>query len=349
METLIIWGTGAESAKLMRILDPNRFEVAAFCESESGPENRHHLGKPVISPQDIAGFSYDYIVIASAFHQAIRKTIAELSLDCGEVLCTVTQPFATRIRFATKEHVPPELTANLAIALDGCRWFHRIELLPGIFSPGATEYRAQLMEHPCCDFKGKRVLDIGAWDGLYTFEAERRGAHVTAMDIQHPDRTGFNIARRLKSSCAQHIIGSVDTLNPLQHGMFDIVQYFGVYYHLYNPLQSFINISKVLPFDGILLFEGAILDHADTFDPWWQRHQERLQTVRDIPLCLYVKGTYGHNEDWSTWFVPNALCLQQWIETAGFEIVTFGIQEDASRGYGMAIKKRELPLEHEIV
>lgn len=32
------------------------------------------------------------------------------------------------------------------------------------------------------DLSGKRVLDIGAWDGFYSFECEKRGAKVLAID-----------------------------------------------------------------------------------------------------------------------------------------------------------------------
>src|SRR5271163_2346861 len=32
------------------------------------------------------------------------------------------------------------------------------------------------------DLKGARVLDIGAWDGWFSFEMERRGADVVSVD-----------------------------------------------------------------------------------------------------------------------------------------------------------------------
>ena len=33
------------------------------------------------------------------------------------------------------------------------------------------------------DLTGKRALDIGAWDGWFSFALERRGAQVTALDL----------------------------------------------------------------------------------------------------------------------------------------------------------------------
>jgi 2-polyprenyl-3-methyl-5-hydroxy-6-metoxy-1,4-benzoquinol methylase len=52
-------------------------------------------------------------------------------------------------------------------------------------------------------------LDIGAWDGPFTFELERRGAQVTALDIQDPDVTVFNAVKEIKNSSATYVCGSV--------------------------------------------------------------------------------------------------------------------------------------------
>ena len=42
--------------------------------------------------------------------------------------------------------------------------------------------RLKLMQIPN-DLTGKKVLDIGAWDGYFSFEFERRGAKVLATDL----------------------------------------------------------------------------------------------------------------------------------------------------------------------
>ena len=82
------------------------------------------------------------------------------------------------------------------------QWFHTIELAPGLFTPGAedTPRKAQLIGLPE-DLSGKSVLDIGAYDGYFSFEAERRGAaRVLAFDHLAPDLSGFNTARRILGS-----------------------------------------------------------------------------------------------------------------------------------------------------
>src|SRR3954447_6409755 len=62
-------------------------------------------------------------------------------------------------------------------------WFHSIELEPGFVTPGRADTSAQLQRLHLPDLRGKTVLDVGAWDGFFSFEAERRGAaRVVAVD-----------------------------------------------------------------------------------------------------------------------------------------------------------------------
>ena len=65
-------------------------------------------------------------------------------------------------------------------------WWHSIDLGQGVVTKGAKtpetlQYELESLRLP--DLRGKTVLDIGAWDGFFSFEAERRGArHVVALD-----------------------------------------------------------------------------------------------------------------------------------------------------------------------
>ncbi|HUT33828.1 MAG TPA: hypothetical protein VNE39_10125 [Planctomycetota bacterium] len=77
-------------------------------------------------------------------------------------------------------------------------WWHHIPLGHGIVTPGhqggpginGTQQTLERLHLPE-DLTGKSVLDVGAWDGAFSFEAERRGAaRVLATDRyawEHPD------------------------------------------------------------------------------------------------------------------------------------------------------------------
>ena len=77
---------------------------------------------------------------------------------------------------------------ELREAVAGEVWFHSIDLGNGIVAKGQKSsalLAAELAALQLPDLAGKTVLDIGAYDGFYSFEAERRGAkRVVALDLQ---------------------------------------------------------------------------------------------------------------------------------------------------------------------
>src|SRR5882757_8695768 len=79
-------------------------------------------------------------------------------------------------------------------------WWHTIKLGDGLVTPGrepANESRDPYLRIPE-DLTGKIVLDVGAWDGKYSFLAEQRGANsVVALDPASKDKTGIRFAKRV--------------------------------------------------------------------------------------------------------------------------------------------------------
>jgi hypothetical protein len=68
---------------------------------------------------------------------------------------------------------PTELQREVA----GIRWFHRIDLGGGVVTAGEDDTPDKLSTLGLPErLDGLSVLDIGAWDGFFSFEAERRGA-----------------------------------------------------------------------------------------------------------------------------------------------------------------------------
>src|ERR671915_2562340 len=63
-------------------------------------------------------------------------------------------------------------------------WYHTIDLGNGVVTAGVddTAHRLAKLDLPK-SLAGLTVLDIGAWDGFFSFECERRGAsRVVAAD-----------------------------------------------------------------------------------------------------------------------------------------------------------------------
>src|SRR6185437_4919912 len=94
---------------------------------------------------------------------------------------------------------PPPLGFDAATAFAGPHWHQSWEVFQGIRTPGrnAIERLCKHAQIPA-DLSGRRVLDIGAWNGCYSFECERRGAsEVVAYSLENPDYTGFNTLKTL--------------------------------------------------------------------------------------------------------------------------------------------------------
>lgn len=207
--------------------------------------------------------------------------------------------------------------------VNAVNWYHVIEISPGVFTPGLYDPTSflDLMGFPK-DLSGKAVLDIGANDGFFTFEAERRGAkRVLALDRYPADQRGFALAHELKGSRAEYTMGSVYDLSPEIHGTFDVVFFFGVLYHLRNPLLALDKIHNVCReytlvethvLDQYFVHQGKIIP-LETLNP----------SLKDSPLMqFYPKNEL--NDDWSNWWAPNIECLRLMLDTSGFRAEFMG-------------------------
>lgn len=237
-------------------------------------------------------------------------------------------------------------------------WYHRYEIVPGVFTPGTIDVHPRnaldWLGIPR-DLSGCCALDIGAVDGSYTFEMERRGAKVTAIDIQDPSNTGFNVSREILGSKAEFIHDSVYRLSSLigEKGAFDIVLYLGVFYHLKNPVAVFEEINQVIKADGRLHFEGEVIHNYLPNPDGTTNTDIDVKAIANssMPLSVFYSGLY--KGDFSCWYVPNVPCLRGWLESAGFEMLEHEIfaQDEAQpypaqRVHGVARKTSDVLLEH---
>jgi tRNA (mo5U34)-methyltransferase len=100
------------------------------------------------------------------------------------------------------------------------------------------------------DLRDKSVLDVGAYDGYFSFAAERLGAsRVVAADSyvwQRPNgKDGFEYARDALGSKVEDIEIEVLDISPETVGQFDVVLFLGVLYHMRHPLLSLEKMASV--------------------------------------------------------------------------------------------------------
>jgi tRNA (mo5U34)-methyltransferase len=198
-------------------------------------------------------------------------------------------------------------------------WYHSIRLgnavTPGICPPSAEEWTARALP---ADLTGKTVLDVGAWDGYFSFEAERRGAsRVLAIDsLQGPEHkvvkaAGFEYAKAFLHSAVDFKVMDVADVGGL-YETFDLIFFLGVYYHLHDPIEAFRLLFDRLRPGGLLVLEGLVL-------PGRERKlrlllPEELEpttycapTLSWLDLCLRQIGFDSIEVVGGTWLVREAM------------------------------------------
>jgi len=199
----------------------------------------------------------------------------------------------------------PDLRSRVA----AMRWYHTIDLGNGVVTPGVdnTPLRLARLELPD-SLQGRTVLDIGAWDGFFSFECERRGAsRVIASDYYSwhdggwGTKAGFQLARSVLNSRVEDIDVDVMDLSPERLGTFDVVLFLGVLYHLKHPLLALERVASVTK--GTLILE-TVVDLVGYSRPAMAFYPERQL-----------------NNDPTNWWGPNAPAVHGMLSTVGFKKV----------------------------
>ena len=189
------------------------------------------------------------------------------------------------------------------------RWFHQIPLGNGVVTPGVDDTAAKLQRLKLPEsFQGRTVLDIGAWDGFFSFEAERRGAsRVVALDSFSWDGGGwgtkacFDLARQTLRSKVEDRRMEVLDLSPESVGTFDVVFFLGVLYHLRHPLLALEKVASVTR-------QQLILETKVDLLAW-----------RTPAMAFYVGDDLNH--DPTNWWAPNVAGLRDMLRAVGFKSV----------------------------
>jgi tRNA (mo5U34)-methyltransferase len=202
---------------------------------------------------------------------------------------------------------------NLQARVDALRWCHTIDLGQGVITKGVDSTqpaRLSRVQLPA-NLSGRSVLDIGAWDGFFSFEAERRGAaRILAADYYAwhglgwgtgQGKAGFELAREALGSRVEDVDLDVMDLSPERIGTFDIVLFLGVLYHLPNPLLALEHVASVT---GDLLIVETVVDMVGF----------------DRPAVAFYPGR-ELNGDPTNWWGPNVAAVHGMLHSVGFKRV----------------------------
>ena len=188
-------------------------------------------------------------------------------------------------------------------------WFQKIEVLPGLYSSGWSDPAVEKLPYfglPA-DLTGKRVLDIGCAEGFFSFEAERRGAREVIGIDSFPDSVRrFNITRAARQSNATAFLMNVYDLEPKRLGTFDVVLFYGVFYHLKHPQYALERIRSICT--GDLLFQTYMYEEPAVKGTPWARY---------YPHGM-MSGSKNELFDPTIFWLFNSACCLAMLDHVGF-------------------------------
>lgn len=200
-------------------------------------------------------------------------------------------------------------------------WYHSIELRDGSIIPGLIKVEDQRARFDAfripSDLRGARVLDIGAATGWCSFELERRGADVVAVDcVEYED---FRVAHQLLGSRVDYRILDMEEMTPERLGVFDSVLFFGVLYHLRHPL---LGLERICALTRDTAFVESYVCDGDL--PAAERE------AGAVTMEFYESDELGGQID--NWVGPTQNCLLALCRSAGFVRVEFRYVLDRRAG-----------------
>jgi tRNA (mo5U34)-methyltransferase len=220
-------------------------------------------------------------------------------------------------------------------------WWHSIDLGDGVVTAGrksAEQLEQEWAALQLPDLSARTVLDVGAWDGWFSFRAEREGAaRVVALDhyvwsldlpaheryraecsqngtrpqpphtvpeLWHPDtlpgKVGFDTAHRALDSKVESVVGDFMSMDLDRLGTFDVVLYLGVLPHMRHPLVALERLARVTR-------ELLVIETEAVAIPGFEHHG-------------FWEFFEGHElrGDANNWWAPNRHALLAMCRTAGF-------------------------------
>lgn len=205
-------------------------------------------------------------------------------------------------------------------------WFHNLHLPDGRQTLPDNPYGdfpafkwRQIAPHVPQDMRGWRVLDIGCNAGFYSFELARRGAQVTAIDIDpHYLRQARWAAAELglQAQVEFRQMQIYDLRN--QDAQYDLVWLMGVLYHLRHPLLALDIVRRVT---RRLLVLQTMTKPGEAVYPVpadLEMVQRDMLNAPGWPTMAFIEHRLAN--DPTNWWAPNHACVQALLRSAGFDV-----------------------------
>lgn len=206
-------------------------------------------------------------------------------------------------------------------------FFHQVDLGQGVVTPGHYDRHLdkvmKLIDR--LQLKGRKCLDIGCMDGKMSFEMERLGGEVIAIDQY--DRPHMHLCMEALGSKVKYIAdvkfdNMHEKLSSSGHAPFDFILNSGVLYHAISPFRVLIDCRRMLKNNGFMILETGFVDKWDN--------------------ALYFQCDEGGYSP-GTFFFPSRGCLIHMLLFVSMVPLVIISEKDRTAILCQAVKPSEMP------
>lgn len=201
-------------------------------------------------------------------------------------------------------------------------WFHNLHL------PDGSQTAPHLGDFPSCkwleiaafipeDLHGLRALDIGCNAGFYSLELARRGARVTAIDINE-----HYLKQALWAADTLELIDNIEFRQARIYDLasandsYDLVLCMGVLNHLRHPLLALDCVRKCCKGHMIFQTMTAPGDYIFPVQADYGLHEREVMNEPGWPKMAFIEHCIAN--DSTHWWAPNYACIEAMLRSAGF-------------------------------
>jgi tRNA (mo5U34)-methyltransferase len=210
-------------------------------------------------------------------------------------------------------------------------WFHNLHLPGGVrtvldhFLGDFPAYKwEETAKHLPEDMASIRALDIGCNAGFYAMELARRGASVTAVDMNPHYLEQARWAAGLFGLDRKIDFRRMQVYELARTGeKWDLVLFLGTFYHLRHPLLALDIVRRVTA--STLIFQTMTIPEPDSVStrpssplPFDLPFDERSRMGNsDWPRMAFIENWLAG--DPTNWWAADASCAEAMLRSSGFE------------------------------
>ena len=234
------------------------------------------------------------------------------------------------------------------ISLDDCEWYHIMEV-PGIegLTDGTFDCRNDIDNiFGNLDFKNKKVLNLGPATGYLNFEAEKRGAEVTSIELgidpnnlqrdwvynvrkpwkkdmaefmehERKRRNAFWYAHKAFNSKSKLVISHINNL-PKEVGIHDIGIIFSVLCHIRDPYTALLRMCSHCNEKIVITELGGYKMRNTLFNAIPRFFRNNFSKPQRPILRFLPKST----KQGAAWWAFNKEAIIKMLELLGFQKTT---------------------------